>query len=82
MGRAKLSTVTATGDRIKSLQRLRQELAAAIDDGPPPRDLSSLARRLMLVMEELDELGAKTRSAEERKVDELRERRARRSAAG
>lgn len=77
----KLSTTTSEGDRRKSLEHLRQVLAKQIDEGVPPRDLASLSRRLMLVLEELDDLGAKSRSAEERKVDELRERRARRSAA-
>ena len=80
MPRANLSTVTAKGDRRQSLERLRQVLAEAIDDGPPPRDLASLSRRLMSVLAELEALSEPKKG--ESPVDELRRKRAAREAAG
>ena len=80
MARAKLSTVTARGDRVESLRRLRQTLAEAIDADPPARDLAALSNRLMQVLDELAELD--DGSVKESKRDELARRRAAREAAG
>lgn len=79
--RAKLSTVTAKGDRRASLERLRQTLAESIDADPPPRDLAALSNRLMQVLTELEQLGS-PEAAKESKRDELARRRAEREAAG
>lgn len=81
MPRKRLTTVAGEGSRLATLEHLRQTLAAAIDAGPSPRDLAALSRRLMLVLEEIEQIGGRERTEKERRVDELRERRARRSAA-
>lgn len=75
-----LPEVCESGDRRAALEELRQVLARAIDDGPPPRDLASLSLRLMAVLEQLDALGSKT--PKESPLDELRPRRAKRQATG
>ena len=67
-------TEVESGDRKRGLLALRALLARRLEDAPP-RDLAALSRRLMTVMEELEQLGdddADKPSAE----DELAERRA------
>lgn len=73
-----LSGVAATGDRLATLKHLRQTLAEVIDEGPPPRDLAALSRRLQVVLEEIAEL--EDSGAGESKADELARRRREREA--
>lgn len=82
MPRAKLSTVTAKGDRRRSLERLRQTLAEAIDADPPKRDLAALSNRLIQVLDALAELDGGDAQPKESKRDELARRRSEREAAG
>jgi hypothetical protein len=77
-----LSESAASGDRRKALEDLRDLLAAAIDAGPPARDLSPLSRQFAAVLTELDQMAVpKEKSA----VDDIAAKRAakqRRAAAG
>lgn len=74
-----LSTVVAEGDRRASLVALRDHLAAQLESSE--RDQAALARQLTMVLREIAEL---PNPAEESKVDDLANRRARRisTAAG
>ena len=74
---ASLTAVAATGDRRKTLERLRQELATEIDAKPGARDLAALSRQMQQVLAELDGLSG---SKKESKVDDLAARRAARRA--
>lgn len=51
-----LSDVAQSDNRLASLRKLREVLADAIDDKPAPRDLASLSRRYMQVIEEIEDL--------------------------
>lgn len=73
---ASLREVVAAGDRRASLIALRDELAKRLQDAD--RDVAPISRQLLLVLRELDQLPT---PAEESKVDELANRRARRRAA-
>lgn len=55
-GAEPLAAVAAEGDRKATLEALRDVLATAIDDCPPPRDLAALSRRLLEVLSELEGL--------------------------
>lgn len=72
-----IGEVAASGDRLATLEALRDRLAREIDAGPEPRDLASLSRRLEAVLEQID--GLKDGS-EDDAVDELRRKRAERMA--
>ena len=77
-----VSAAVNTGDRLKALEALRDELAAAIDSCDSPRDLASLAARLMDALAQVDELKAATPAQEGTPLDALRQRReARKSGA-
>lgn len=54
---ARFSEVAATGDRLKTLEALRDELALAIEVVTDAAELSSLALRLQRVLAEIHELG-------------------------
>jgi hypothetical protein len=71
-----------SGDRIRGLRALRRELAAAIEAGPPARDLASISRRLMQVMEELEGLDTPDEDAPTEEDELARRRAAVLSAAG
>lgn len=69
-----------SGDRLKTLQALRDHLARAIDDCDSLRDLAALAGRLQSVLEEIAELAPPEQKGDA--VDEIAQRRnARRQAA-
>jgi hypothetical protein len=69
-------TEVESGDRKRGLLALRALLANRLEDAPP-RDLAALSRRLMTVMEELEQLGTDEDDADARTPeDELAERRA------
>ncbi|MEV1331136.1 hypothetical protein AB0J20_16340 [Micromonospora costi] len=69
-----------SGDRLKTLQTLRDHLASAIDDCDSLRDLAALSGRLQSVLEEIAELAPPEQKGDA--VDEIAQRRnARRSAA-
>ena len=54
----KVLTVAKTGDRLKTLQALRDKIALAIDThGYDASELSSLALRLQRVLADIHELG-------------------------
>lgn len=51
--------VAARGSRIGLLRSLRDNIAAQIDEGVPPRDLASLSKRLVDLAAEIAALEAK-----------------------
>lgn len=53
---ANLITAARSGDRRKTLEALRDKLAASIQDCESGRDVAALSKRLMEVMGELDAL--------------------------
>lgn len=63
-----------SGDRKRGLLALRKLLAERLEAGVPARDLASLTRRLMQVLEDLDALGPDDDA--ETEEDELARRRA------
>jgi hypothetical protein len=63
-----------SGDRKRGLLALRGLLARSLEDAPA-RDLAALSRRLMQVMEELEQLGAGDDENAPSAEDELAERR-------
>ncbi len=74
-----VAEVASTGDRIKTLEALRDRLAADFDAAPPTVS-AQLASQLSKVLAELAELGANTKVST---VDELAAKRSDRlSAAG
>lgn len=71
-----LMAVAVTGDRAGTLRALRDHLAATIE-GASPRDLAALSARLVEVLDALEAVPA---PAEGTVLDDLRRRRAARSA--
>ena len=55
---ADLAKAASSGDRRKTLECLRDELAATIEACESGRDIAALSKRLMEVMDELDQLPA------------------------
>jgi len=76
-----LKSIVALGDRRKSLEALRDHLAAELLEGPSTVAIAPIAKELRAVIEELDSLPL---GKEESKVDDLAAKRAtrRRKAAG
>lgn len=70
--------VIASGDRLDSLKATRDLIAARIEQGVPARDLASLTRRLLDVMEQIEALSG---DEEVDHVDQIAQRRAARLAA-
>lgn len=64
--------IAAAGDRLKTLEALRDKLATAIEDVSDGAELSSLALRLQRVLAEIAELGGKAIEEDE---DDLAARR-------
>lgn len=74
-----LADVAATGDRLRTLEALRDRLARDIDDPETPaRDRASLARQLTAVLAEIASIAPTTKGSP---LDELLKRRARNSGA-
>lgn len=71
-----LPEVVADGDRVASLTALRDELARRLVSAE--REVPAIARQLLLVLRELDELQP---PASESKLDDLANRRAARLSA-
>jgi hypothetical protein len=67
-----------TSDRYRTLERLRDRLAEQLDVTESARDVCALARRLMVVLTELDDM---PQSGPVSKADEIAERRRQRRAA-
>lgn len=72
-----VADVAATGDRIRTLEAMRDRLAADFDAAPPTVS-AQLASQLSKVLAELAELGANTKVSD---LDELADKRTRRLAA-
>lgn len=53
---ADLTKAAQSGDRRKTLEALRDKIAASIQDCESGRDVAALSKRLMEVMGELDAL--------------------------
>jgi hypothetical protein len=64
MTQRRFSAIAAEGDRLKTLQALRDEIAAAIDVVTDASELSSLALRLQRVLAEIQELGGASKKEE------------------
>jgi hypothetical protein len=74
-----VSAAAESGDRRKTLEALRDKLAAAVDsDEADPRTLPALSKELASVVRELDSLPGGEKVDE---VDEIAERRRKRLAA-
>ena len=71
-----LVAAAASGDRREALLALRDELARRLVDAD--RDAAPLARQLMIVLREIEQLPV---PGEKSRVDDLAKRRARRRAA-
>ncbi|MCW2957142.1 MAG: hypothetical protein JWO69_2011 [Thermoleophilia bacterium] len=54
---ASLVAAVGSGSRLTALKAIRDRLAADLDDCDSKRDVSSLAQRLMDVLEQIDALG-------------------------
>ena len=53
---ADLTDAASSGDRRRTLECLRDEIAKTIEECKSPRDVAALSKRLMEVMDELDGL--------------------------
>lgn len=73
-----LSKVVGAGNRLKSLEALRDVLASAIDNCESMRDLPPLASRLSDVLIQIESLTPKVEAGDA--VDEITARRAARGA--
>lgn len=73
-----LIEVAASGDRLKTLESLRDTIAVRIAESESARDVAALSGQLTQVLKQIEEL-AKTSGAKRSKVDELAERRKQRS---
>jgi hypothetical protein len=71
-----IGEIAKQGDRLKTLEALRDRLAEEIDKGPEPRDLAALSSRLEKVLAEIDGLGGVEGDA----VDEIKAQRVKRLA--
>ena len=69
-----LSEAVSGGDRRKSLEALRDHVAAELDACDSSRDTAALSRTLMDVLKQLDELGAPADEAEGTVLDEFTKR--------
>jgi len=49
-------SAAASGDRLRTLKALREQLAEAIDSGAAPSALPNLTKRLMDVLDEIEKL--------------------------
>lgn len=74
---AKSFTEALKSGRREAYEALRDEIAAEIESGVPARDLASLSRRLMQVIDALDEMSD---GEEESSADRIAKRRAQRRA--
>jgi len=73
-----LRQTAASGDRLATLEQLRDHLAAAIEGCESMRDLAALAGRLQSVLAEIAELAPPRQVGDA--VDEIAQRRAARRA--
>lgn len=67
-------------ERLARLEALRDTLTAAIAGAPDPRDLATLSARLMDALEQIADLKLAAPPMEGTPLDELKQRRGRRSA--
>ena len=74
--RTRIDVAAKTGDRRKTLEAMRDKLAADMEEAPPAV-VAQIAGRLSAVMAELDDMPAKEKS----RSDELAKRREERRAA-
>lgn len=73
--------VTPGAERLARLEALRDQLTDAIAASPEPRDLSTLSARLMDALEQIADLKSSAAPVEGTPLDELTQRRGRRSAS-
>lgn len=69
-----LADTAADGDRLATLQALRDRLASDLDECHSARDVASLAQRLMDVLTQIDGLTQPTSSKEATGLDEFTQR--------
>lgn len=81
-----LREVAGKGDRLKTLEALRDELASWLDETESGRDRASLSLRFTGVLAQIDEIKTATAEPEQTPtkspLDELRERREQQRAGG
>ena len=74
-----IADVAAAGDRLATLEVLRDRLAQEIDDCTTPRELPALVLRLTDVLSQIDDMPNAQRAS---RADEIAERRASRGGSG
>ncbi len=75
-----ISEAAATGDRIQALTALRDRLAVDLDECRSARDVAALSQRLMDVLAQIETAQAAKPEAKGTPLDELKKRRAQRTA--
>ena len=78
---AHFTDTVASGDRKASLEAIRDTIAEEIEAGVPARDLASLTRRLIAVIDALDEMGHGEKESAADEVKRKREERRKRASA-
>lgn len=68
---ANLMEAARSGDRRRTLEALRDKIAASIQDCESGRDVAALSKRLMEVMGELDSLPQQSTDDELEELQEL-----------
>ncbi len=76
---SELAGIAKSGDRLATLEALRDRLAAEIDECQHRHDLASLALRLTDVLQQIDSMPQTQKVS---RADEIAERRAARRGAG
>ena len=76
-----LAEVAAKGDRLASLQALRDRLATDLDECESKRDVAALSQRLMDVLEQIADIEKAQPAKEGTALDEFSRRRAAKSQA-
>lgn len=69
-----ITEAASSGDRLKTLESLRDTIASRIEDSESARDVAALSGQLTQVLKQIEEL-VKASGAKGSKVDELAARR-------
>ena len=70
----KLMEVAPTGDRLKTLETLRDVIANAIDGTTSARDIAALSRQMTEVLTEIDEIKSHSKVTEMDSIESIKSR--------
>lgn len=70
----KISKVAPSGDRLKTLETLRDVIAETIDGTNSARDIAALSRQMTEVLAEIDEIKKAEGADQISTIDEIRNR--------